>query len=154
MEFGDVPVALRDRLGVEASGGLVELFNQAREEMREETVTLAVERFERRLVQETSGLRVDMAQGFAAVRQEMAEGLAAVRQEMAEGLAAVRQEMAEGLAAVRQEMAQGFAAIRQEMAAQRIELGDRIADLYKWSFLFWIGQLAAMAALLSFMLRR
>lgn len=84
-------------------------------------MNLAVERFERRLVQETSALRVNMAHGFSAVRQEMA---------------------------------QGFAAIRQEIAAQRIELGDRIADLYWWSFLFWIGQLAAMAALLSFMLRR
>jgi hypothetical protein len=51
------------------------------------------DRFERRLVEETSKLRVEMAQGFAAVRQEMAQGLAAVRQEMTQGFAQQRVEL-------------------------------------------------------------
>jgi hypothetical protein len=71
------------------------------------------DRFERRLTEETSKLRVEMAQGFGAVRQELASGLAAVRQEMAAGLGGLRQEMAE----------------------QRVEL-------LKWAFLFWAGQLS------------
>jgi hypothetical protein len=36
--------------------------------------------------------------------------------------------------------------LRQEIATSRVEL-------LKWSFLFWVGQLAAMAGLLAFMLR-
>ena len=36
------------------------------------TLTQATDRFERRLVEETSKLRVEMHQGFAGLRQEMA----------------------------------------------------------------------------------
>jgi hypothetical protein len=34
------------------------------------------------------------------------------------------------------------------------ELVTTRVDMLKWSFVFWIGQVAAMAGLLSFMLRR
>jgi len=36
--------------------------------------------------------------------------------------------------------------LRQEIATSRVEL-------LKWSFLFWIGQVAVIAGLLAFMLR-
>jgi hypothetical protein len=41
----------------------------------------------------------------------------------------------------------GLGSVRQELATSRVEM-------LKWSFLFWIGQVAAMAGLLGFMLRR
>jgi len=47
---------------------------------------------------------------------------------------------------LRQEMQDGFTALRRELSELR-------AETLKWSFVFWIGQLAAIAGLLSFMLR-
>ena len=45
-----------------------------------------------------------------------------------------------------------------ELSALRLEMQKGFSDLrvevLRWSFLFWIGQLAAMAAMLSFMLNR
>jgi hypothetical protein len=146
MERNRVPASLRDRLGPEATGGLLELLDLARAEWTADVIRIVGDRFERRLVEETSGLRVEMAQGFAALRQEMAQGLAAVRQEMAQGLAAVRQEMAQGLAAVRQEMAQGLAAVRQDVMQA---LADQRVELLRWAFLFWVGQFFAMASLVA-----
>ncbi len=49
------------------------------------------------------------------------------------------------IGSLRLEMYQGFAGLRQEIATVRVEL-------LKWSFLFWAGQLAAIAGLLSYML--
>ena len=72
----------------------------------EHVLSIAAERFERRLAQEIAGLEMRL----------------------------------------RKEMHEGFAAIRREMAEQRVEM-------LRWSFAFWIGQFAATAALLSFMLR-
>ena len=44
-----------------------------------------------------------------------------------------------------------------ERATFRLEMVERLADLrfelLKWSFLFWIGQMAATMAMLSWMLR-
>ena len=68
----------------------------------EYVLSIAAERFERRLTQELSALRVEMHDGFAAIRRDMS---------------------------------------------------NQRAELLKWSFAFWIGQLAAMCGLLAFMLR-
>jgi hypothetical protein len=78
------------------------------------------ERFERRLTEEISGLRTELHDQIGSLRSEL------------------RQEMA----ALRLETHDGLAAVRQEMHAMR-------ADNLKWSFLFWIGQVATMTALLS-----
>jgi hypothetical protein len=44
------------------------------------------------------------------------------------------------------ELHEGLSGVRHEMATGR-------ADLFKWSFLFWFGQVVAVASLLAFMLR-
>jgi hypothetical protein len=59
----------------------------------------------------------------------------------------LRLELHDGLAVVRQEIALGFSAVRQEMATSRVEL-------LKWSFGFWLGQVAVIAGLMAFMLRK
>jgi len=41
----------------------------------------------------------------------------------------------------------------EEMSKLRLEMASLKFDLLKWTFLFWIGQLAAMTAILSTMLR-
>ena len=73
-----VPPALQERLGPEATAGLMELFGQRGSAWKVEVVEIVTDRFERRLVEETSKLRVEMLQGFAALRHEF-DGL---RQQM------------------------------------------------------------------------
>jgi hypothetical protein len=156
-----VPAALRDRLGDEATFGLIELLDGERNEWREQVLSVAADRFERRLTEEVSGLRVefrtalhdglahlrdDMHDGLARLRNDMHDGLARLRDDMHDGLAHVRDDMHGGLASVRQQLHDGMNALRQEVATTRVEM-------LKWSFLFWIGQVAAMAGLLALMFR-
>jgi hypothetical protein len=49
-------------------------------------------------------------------------------------------------ASLRVAIAEGFAIIRKEMGEMRV-------DIIRWSFLFWIGQVIAMATLFAYMLR-
>ena len=135
-----VPVALRNRLGPEATVGFVECVGQAEREWKGEVVTLAIERFEHRLAQEISAVRLTIAEGNAALRAEMLAGDAALRVEMREGLAALRTDMRDGDAALRVEMHQLVGGIRQEIATTRVEL-------LRWSFVFWVGQTIATAGL-------
>lgn len=74
MEIGAVPVALRERLGADATGGLVHLLDHALREGRADVIAACTERFERRLVEEVAGVRVQLAQVEGALRQEMAAG--------------------------------------------------------------------------------
>jgi hypothetical protein len=41
----------------------------------------------------------------------------------------------------------------EEMSRMRLEMASLKFDLLKWTFLFWIGQLAALTAILSVLLR-
>jgi hypothetical protein len=47
--------------------------------------------------------------------------------------------------------------VNEEISRFRLEMIERMSelrfDLLKWNFLFWIGQLAAMTAILGVMLR-
>ena len=47
---------------------------------------------------------------------------------------------------MRNTLNEGLTSVRQELATTRVET-------LKWSFVFWVGQVAAMAGLLAFMLR-
>jgi hypothetical protein len=58
----------------------------------------------------------------------------------------VRVDLAHLGAAVREGMAAMRADLRPEMAAGRVEL-------FKWCFLFWIGQVLAIGGLMGIMLR-
>jgi len=106
MASSRIPVALRGRLGDDATFGLIELLDSDRKDWSEQVVSVAADRFERRLTEEMSGLRLELREGLH----------------------------------------EGLTAVRQEVATTRVEM-------LKWSFLFWIGQVAAMAGLLAFMLR-
>jgi hypothetical protein len=124
VEISEVPDPLQDRLGHEATAGLIEPLADAREEWTAEMIERVGDRFERRLTDEITKVRVEMVQGFAALRQEMTEGLSQLRQEMTAG----------------------FASIRQEMADMRFEL-------LKWTFVFWAGPAFRACGFLAVLLR-
>lgn len=42
----------------------------------------------------------------------------------------------------------------QDVSTLRLDIANLRADLLKWSFLFWIGQLAAVIGLVSLLLRK
>ena len=43
--------------------------------------------------------------------------------------------------------------LAEETAKLRLDMADLKFDLLKWSFLFWIGQIAVLVSVLSWMLR-
>jgi hypothetical protein len=146
VDIDAVPAPLRTRLGPEATVGLLELLDLSHRAERDAVISACTERFERRLVEEVSGLRVQIAQVESSIRQDMAQLGAGLRQEMGEMRLGLRQEMGEMRAGLRQEMGEMRAGLREEMASGRIEL-------FKWCFLFWIGQVLAIGGLMGVMLR-
>lgn len=87
-----MPAALALRLGHDGARELSELLDQEHQSWSERVLTIVTERFERRLIDETAKLRVELAK-------------------------------------------------------------DRF-EVIKWMFLFWLGQIAAMTAIVNFLLRR
>jgi hypothetical protein len=104
-------------------------------EWKEDVLDTASDRFERRLAEEMGTLRVEMTRGFAELRTEFRGDLATLRADFTTHRGEVRTELA---------------ALRGEV---RTDLASTRSDLIKWSFVFWAGQVVAMAGILAFMLR-
>ena len=142
MDSSNVPVALQEQLGPEATAALVRLFEVERTVWKQDVISRSVERFEQRLVGELAGVRTEMARGEARLREE----IASVRVEMARGEDRLHGEISQTRAMLREEVAQQGTLIRQEIATNRFEL-------LKWSFLFCVGQVIAVVGLVGVMLR-
>ena len=100
-------------------------------------------RLSRKLNQVQGEEAEDLVTWMDRVDTQRAEWREAMRADFAE----VRQEMQAGFAQVRQAMQVGFATLRQEMAQMEARFERRFSDLIKWSFVFWVGAVAAVAML-------
>ena len=87
-----------------------------------------------------------MAQQGATLRQEMTQQGATLREALAQESSALRIEIAGLRTELKGDMQEGFASLRLAIANDRFEL-------LKWSFLFWVGQVFAIVALVGAMLR-
>jgi hypothetical protein len=120
--------ALVERLGQDGTEALSALLTAAHGEWTDEVMTIAVDRFERRLTSEISAVRVDVSRELSVLRVDVARDISVLRTDVARDICALRADVV------------------AEISALRVEL-------LKWSFLFWVGQVATMAGLLAFMLR-
>ncbi len=96
----------------------------------EQLLATATDRFERRLSEEAANLRA----GDSAIQLEIAN----LRVEMCEQDAATRLEIAK----LRLDMSEQF-------ADSRVHTEARHRELLKWALVFWVGQAAAVAGIVS-----
>jgi hypothetical protein len=96
------------------------------------------EHFERRLVEESSKLRLEMAELRTDVRGE---------------LGAIRTEIATALGAMRVDMATELGGMRADLTGVRAEIAVNKFELLKWAFVFWVGQVVGVAGIVGLLLR-
>jgi predicted nucleic acid-binding Zn-ribbon protein len=89
---------------------------------------------------------VDARVGDVATRGDLA-GLRADFAELRADFTELRQTTRADIAELRQEMQVGFAKVHEEMARLETRLERRFSDLIKWSFVFWVGAVGAIAIL-------
>lgn len=180
MEVEDLSPALQERLGVQATAGLLALFEQAREEWDGDVIT--VDRFERRMSEESATMQVALARGESGLRRELEalrgelrrdnqavetrlhEAFAGLRTELhheiRQEVGGLRRDFHQEIGGLRHDFQQAFGNLRQEVGSLRQEVGglrqDQLAsrfELVKWSFVFWVGQVVAIAGIFGLMLR-
>ena len=118
-----IPKILREKLGDEAAEGLIELLNNFSEHTHNSVITLAVEKFERRLAEEIGKFRSEVTEQNARLRSETSEQIASLRSETSEQIAGLRSELFE-----------------------KIERGH--TSTIRWMFLFWVGQIGVLLGFL------
>lgn len=95
----------------------------------------------------TDGGSVGLAE---VLNTERAEVIATVSHSFEQRLAAECGKLQRGLDDLRADMRSEMGALRVELRADfQVAIANTKADLLKWSFLFWIGQVAAVVGLAS-----
>ena len=126
MAIVKIPEILRHKLSDNGADALVDLLSEVEKSSRDNVVVLVEEKFERRLTEEISELR---SRDLANLDRRITE-----------------------------ESANLDKRITEETTKLRTELIERISQsevrIIRWMFLFWIGQIAVVAAILSPLLRK
>ncbi len=132
MPIINVPKVLREKLGEEGADALVELINAADSQAKADVLTFVEEKFERRLSEELA--KVD-----GRITTETGK--------LGERLTSLEAQFERRLSEEMRNVAAEFASVRKEMAELK-------ADLIRWMFIFWVGQLGAVVGILVAFFRR
>jgi hypothetical protein len=73
-----IPEVLRDKLGADGAEALAQLLNQSALSMQDATLSLAEERFERRLADELGKFRAEMYSAMGSLESRLTERMASL----------------------------------------------------------------------------
>jgi hypothetical protein len=138
-----LPKHLRDALGSDASEELLTIIDEIRADR-------AAFRDEMRA--DRAAFRDGMRTEFGSFREEMRSEFASFRTEMRAEFAGFRRELRTEIPTlvgteVRTQLQEFEGRQTAQFAAVRVEIEGVKSDLMKWSFVFWCGAVAAIAAL-------
>jgi len=121
---------LREKLGDEAVSSLVKLLNQSQAEQKEAVIEFVEEKFERRLTEEISNLKVVLLQN--SIEQEKR----------------LSKKMEEGDDKLSQKISDLDDKLSQKIFNFENKISENNAQQIKWMFIFWVGQVVAILGIL------
>jgi hypothetical protein len=136
-----VPKPLRERLGEEGTDALVEVLNQVIRDTRGETLASAEERFTGRL----TALEERIDGRFTALEERFENRFALLEERferrLSEEIGKVNQRLTEEIGKVNQRLTEEVSRLDQKISAVQ-------ANIIKWMFIFWVGQVGMITAIL------
>ncbi len=125
----------------------ITLYNTLKASLGEEQAQIVVE-----------GMKTQVKEALENSKSVLAtkEDLFGLRSELKEDIASLRDELKGDIHALRVELKGDIHALRVELKGDNASLDVKIektrADMIKWMFIFWISQLAAIFAMLRFLI--
>ena len=125
-----VPKPLREKLGEEGVDALIELFNQSQSEQKNNILEFVEEKFERRLAEEMKTIDRRISETEGRLDNKISE---------------THTLIAETKAELSSKIAETEARLDGKIDSK---LSETKAELIKWMFLFWVGQVGVIIGIL------
>ena len=116
----NIPKVIRDKLGEDGADALVEVFNQIEKNIREDSMIILEEKFEKRLTEGILKLKVELKEDIANLKADTETKISKLE-----------------------------ASLRTEIASLRTEIAEAKAFLVRCMFVFWASQIALIITLFS-----
>ena len=121
---------LKDKLGDEGVDSLIRLLNQSQQNQKQDLMVYLEEKYERRLGEEINKVNERLTEDIGQVNVNIAETEKRLDNRITEQIGKVNER------------------ITKEIAGVKTDLADTRADLIKWMFIFWMGQVIALVGIL------
>ncbi|SHK30422.1 LA_3696 family protein [Rhodothermus profundi] len=163
-----IPRILRERLGEEGAEALVELLNILGRQEREHLIELVEERFVRRVREESVSLKGHISEVKSMLEEQTREVESKLGQQIAEVESKLEKRIVEVESKLEKQIAEVESKLEKQIAEVESKLGQRIAeveskfevrlaqlraDLIRWMFIFWAGQIGVLVALFALFFR-
>ena len=123
---------LREKLTDEGVSEFIAILKEVEEDARKDSLVVAEERFERRLSEEASKLDKRITEEASKLDKRITEEASKLDKRITEEVAKLDKR------------------ITEEVSILRLEMANSKAEIIKWMFLFWIGQIVVVAGLIKF----
>ncbi|MEO0290667.1 MAG: hypothetical protein ABIN15_05450 [candidate division WOR-3 bacterium] len=141
MKIITIPKVLREKLGDDGVDALIELLNASNEKLKIDLIELQTEKYERRLAEETAKIDKRITEETAKIDKRITEETAKIDKRITEETAKIDKRITE-------ETARLDKRITEEISKLRAEFNEKISKTYaniiKWMFIFWVGQISVM----------
>ncbi len=141
-----VPRVLREKLGEEGAEALVELLNTIGHQERDNLLVLVEERFARRVGEESAHLKGHVSEVKSVLEGQIREVEAKLENQIREVEAKLEKRITEVEAKLEKRVGELESKFEVRLAQVR-------ADLIRWMFIFWAGQIGVLVALLALFFR-
>ncbi|MEO0279522.1 MAG: hypothetical protein ABIM98_01415 [candidate division WOR-3 bacterium] len=142
MKIITIPKVLREKLGEDGVDALIELLNASNEKLKIDLIDLQTEKYEKKLTEEINKLR---AEDIAKLDKRITEENAKLDKRIAEEINKLRSEDIARLdKRITEETAKLDKRITEETEKLRVEILKSFANIIKWIFIFWVGQISVM----------
>ena len=159
-----VPKIIRDKFGEECADAFTGLIKEIDLDARKDAIAIAAERFENRLTEEIGkvnqkitelegGFDKKLSEEIGKVSQKIVELEGRIDKKLAEEIGKVNQRITEEIGKVNQRITEESGKLRLEMEKLRTEIEKNRADIIKWMFIFWVGQIGVLSAIIIVMMR-
>ena len=159
MPYIAVPKTLREKLGDDASGELVEMLNRSEEQSRRITIDLVEERFHRHLTEE---LDLRLGRQSAAFDAKLEKRYGELNTKIDKCNADLDAKIDKRYGELDAKIDRRCDGLEAKLGAKIDRNSEGIADLrhqmeatknsvLRWAFAFWVSQLAAIMAMLAFL---
>ncbi|KWT73772.1 hypothetical protein [Candidatus Magnetominusculus xianensis] len=132
-----IPRALRDRLGDEATDDLVLVFNSIDPDL----VKLKAE------ISKDLATKADLSIEIAKVNERISIEIAKVNERISIETGKINERITLETGKINERITEEVGTLRTELS---VKIENASKENIKWMFLFWIGQIAAMVAIIKF----
>jgi len=152
-----VPRVLREKLGEEGAEALVELLNTIGHQERDNLLVLVEERFARRVGEESAHLKGHVSEVKSVLEGQIREVEAKLENQIREVEAKLEKRITEVEAKLEKRITEVEAKLEKRVGELESKFEVRLAqvraDLIRWMFIFWAGQIGVLVALLALFFR-